>query len=144
MPVSSKIDFCEFCKLWAGQDGDMYKNLEEEEDNGEESVVFVDAEAELEEKEKGKVESRVPLPWELLEPVLRILGHCLLGQNKRDVELFEAASEACRCLFARSMHDVNAKAILPIRSLLRLSKTLVQNNNELDPTELPFTDVISL
>ncbi|KAF2322300.1 hypothetical protein GH714_010731 [Hevea brasiliensis] len=25
MPVGSKIDFCEFCEVWAGQEGDMYK-----------------------------------------------------------------------------------------------------------------------
>jgi hypothetical protein len=81
------------------------------------------------------------MPWELLQPVMRILGHCLLGPtNNKDTMLFEAASEACRCLFARAMHDVNPKAILPMRSLLRLSK----NIDEFDATEPPKTDVISL
>ncbi|TKY57067.1 Hyccin protein [Spatholobus suberectus] len=137
MPASSKVDFCEFCKVWSGQDGDVYRDSEE---GG--------AEVKLQEEEKKKsvkevVEGRVPLPWELLQPVMRILGHCLLGPNNKDVELFGAATEACRCLFARTMHDVNPKAILPMRSLLRLSKT-VMANNKVDHTELPFTDVISL
>ncbi|KAL2316946.1 hypothetical protein Fmac_030822 [Flemingia macrophylla] len=134
MPVASKVEFCRFCKTWAGQDGDMYRKLEEEEEEeGGEKVVA----------QEKKVEGRVPLPWELLQPVLRILGHCLLGPHNRDVELFEAASDACRSLFARSMHDVNPKAILPIRSLMRLSKDVL-HRNPLDPTELPFSDVISL
>ncbi|KAK7320503.1 hypothetical protein VNO77_30036 [Canavalia gladiata] len=146
MPVSSKIDFCEFCKVWAGQDGDMYKQFEEEEEEEEEKE---EKEEEVEEKksevENRKVEGRVPLPWELLQPVMRILGHCLLGpNNNKQVDLFGVACEACRCLFARAMHDVDPKAILPMRSLLRLSKTLMPNNNQPDPTELPFTDVISL
>nr|KYP73177.1 hypothetical protein KK1_005790 [Cajanus cajan] len=122
MPVASKIEFCKFCRTWAGQDGEMYRKTE----GGEKEV-----------------EGRVPLPWELLQPVIRILGHCLLGPNNRDVELFDAASEACRCLFARTMHDVNPKAILPIRSLMTLSNNLM-DKTQLDPTELPFTDVISL
>ncbi|KAJ1432146.1 Hyccin [Sesbania bispinosa] len=93
--------------------------------------------------ERVKVEGRVPLPWELLQPILRILAHCLLGpNNKKDMELFEAANEACRCLFARAMHDVDPKAILPMRSLLRLSKSVM--GDDFDPTELPVTDVITI
>ncbi|KAL9316098.1 hypothetical protein ACSQ67_017099 [Phaseolus vulgaris] len=94
-------------------------------------------------EKKNRVEGRVPLSWELLQPVMRILGHCLLGpNNNKDVELCNKANEACRSLFSRSMHDVNPKAILPMRSLLRLSKTVMPNHP--DPTELPFSDVISL
>ncbi|KAK7385860.1 hypothetical protein VNO78_31784 [Psophocarpus tetragonolobus] len=137
MPASSKIHFCEFCKIWAGQDGDMYMNFEED-------VSGKELELKEKEKEKEKGEGRVPLPWELLQPVLRILGHCLLGTNHNDCELFGAASEACRCLFARSMHDVNPQAILPMRSLLRLSKPLLTNHLLPDPTDLPFSSVISL
>lgn len=131
--------------MWAGQDGEMYKNWEE----GGEMYKKLEEGAEKEEEEEGvqkknRVEGgRVPLSWELLQPVMRILGHCLLGPNNNmNVELCGKANEACRCLFARSMHDVNPKAILPMRSLLRLSKTV--NTNHPDPTELPFSDVISL
>ncbi|RDX90552.1 Hyccin, partial [Mucuna pruriens] len=148
VPISSKIDFCEFCKVWAGQDGDMYKELEEgEEVEMEKNKKKKDKDKDKDKnkgKGKGKVEGRVPLPWELLQPVLRILGHCLLGPNNRDPDLFRAATEACRCLFARSMHDVNPKAILPMRSLMRLSISAM-GKNPLDPTELPFMDhVVSL
>ncbi|ESW13578.1 hypothetical protein PHAVU_008G208200 [Phaseolus vulgaris] len=143
MPVSSKTDFCEFCKVWAGQDGEMYKNFEE----GEMCKKLEDGGAKEEEEgvveKKNRVEGRVPLSWELLQPVMRILGHCLLGpNNNKHVELCNKANEACRSLFSRSMHDVNPKAILPMRSLLRLSKTVMPNHP--DPTELPFSDVISL
>ncbi|OIW16256.1 hypothetical protein TanjilG_18971 [Lupinus angustifolius] len=156
IPIEPKIDFCEFCKIWAGQDGDMYKNFEEEEEgvNGEGAAEEEGGlkegggdevlETEEEKSERKKIEGRVPLPWELLQPVLRILAHCLLGPNNKDKVLFEAANEACRCLFARAMHDVNAKAILPTRSLLRLSKSVVGNVNDVDPTELPISNVISL
>ncbi|WJX64410.1 hypothetical protein P8452_49192 [Trifolium repens] len=143
MSNAPKIDFCKFCKIWAGQNGDMYKDFEDEDDEEEN-----EAEVELEKEKEGEEfvkKGRVPMPWELLQPVLRILGHCLLGpnnnnNNKKDTMLFEAASEACRCLFARAMHDVNPNAILPMRSLLRLSK----NIDEFDATEPPKTDVISL
>ncbi|BAT97910.1 hypothetical protein VIGAN_09149500, partial [Vigna angularis var. angularis] len=66
MPVSSKIDFCEFCKVWAGQDGEMYKKFEEggekseEEEEGrkeEEEAVGSDVAVE----KRVKVEGRVPL-----------------------------------------------------------------------------------
>ncbi|KAE9614916.1 hypothetical protein Lal_00036188 [Lupinus albus] len=150
IPIEPKIDFCEFCKIWAGQDGNMYKDFEEEEEGAAEERRLKEGgsdevlETEEEKSERKKIEGRVPLPWELLQPVLRILAHCLLGPNNKDKVLFEAANEACRCLFARAMHDVNAKAILPTRSLLRLSKSVLGNVNDVDPTELPITNVISL
>ncbi|XP_027333790.1 hyccin [Abrus precatorius] len=136
MPISSKIDFCEFCKMWAGQDGDMYMHFEEEEEEEKERVVE-------EQNSEVKREGRVPLGWELLQPVMMILGHCLLGPNKKEEGVFDVASDACRCLFARVMHDVDPKAILPMRSLLRLSKRALTNDDD-DPTELPFSDVISI
>ncbi|KAF2322303.1 hypothetical protein GH714_010762 [Hevea brasiliensis] len=140
MPVGSKIDFCEFCEVWAGQEGDMYKeNLgggengdsrgcgDEEGDSsgggGDEGESSGGGGKEGESsggggkegdssggggkegesrgggkegdssggggggggsvyEEKGKKEGRIPLPWELLQPALRILGHCLLGPKK--------------------------------------------------------------
>jgi len=145
MSVAPKIDFCKFCKIWAGEDGDMYKNFEDEDeddDEDEEENNEVEIEKEGEGGEEFLKSGRVPMPWELLQPVLRILGHCLLGPNNKDTMLFEKASEACRCLFARAMHDVNPKAILPMRSLLRLSKNV--DVDDFDPTEPPKTDVIAL
>lgn len=64
---------------------------------------------------------RIPLSWELLQPMLRILGHCLLAPlNSQDVK--DAASAAVRCLYARASHDLNPQAILATRSLIQLDK----------------------
>lgn len=133
MPVESKIDFCEFCDVWAGQDGDMFK--EESVDDGEN----------VEEKKKGKEkkEGRIPLPWELLQPILRILGHCLLGPNN-DKALFAAASRACRSLYARCLHDINPNAILAIGSLLSLGKIAMDDKSNVDYTEIPSANVIKI
>ncbi|KAE8677230.1 putative Histone deacetylase [Hibiscus syriacus] len=108
MPVSSKIEFCEFCEVWAaGQ-----KN--------EESKVK---------------ERRIPLPWELLQPSLRILGHCLLGSHTSK-ELLEAASMATNSLYNRCLHDIDAKAILATSSLLRLEKMALDPKLNVDHTEI--------
>eukprot|EP00268_Persea_americana_P054976 TRINITY_DN6351_c0_g1_i1.p1 TRINITY_DN6351_c0_g1~~TRINITY_DN6351_c0_g1_i1.p1 ORF type:complete len:453 (-),score=79.38 TRINITY_DN6351_c0_g1_i1:316-1674(-) len=65
--------------------------------------------------------SRIPLPWELFQPVLRIVGHCLLAPlNSQEVK--DAASMAVRCLYARAMHDILPQAILATRSLIQLDK----------------------
>ncbi|XP_054817846.1 uncharacterized protein LOC129317562 [Prosopis cineraria] len=155
MPIKSKIELCEFCKIWAGQDGDMYKGFGSEserkqidDDDEDEDEVVGDGEEEPEiivteeEKRMKKKEGRIPLPWELLQPVLRILGHCLMGpNNSKEKELFDAASDACRCLYARAMHDVNPKAILAIGSLLRLLKRV--EDNKFDDFD-DYSDVISL
>ncbi|KDP42908.1 hypothetical protein JCGZ_23850 [Jatropha curcas] len=153
MPIGSKIDFCEFCELWAGQDGEMYKEgyickekKEEEEEGGgdSESGKKLKEDGDNTEKEKvRKKEGRIALPWDLLQPALRILGHCLLGPQK-DKELFEAACGAIRSLYARSLHDINPKAILATGSLLRLSKMAMNPENEIDYTEITMTDVITL
>ncbi|KAF3439519.1 hypothetical protein FNV43_RR17797 [Rhamnella rubrinervis] len=122
MPSGSKIEFCEFCRVWAGQDGDNKKE-----------------------------EGRIPLPWELLQPMLRILGHCLMGSSCRrkedSREVLEAAIGACKCLHTRSMHDINAKAILATGSLLRLGKMVLEANDDHalnDPTEISMSNVISI
>ncbi|KAK4275923.1 hypothetical protein QN277_018933 [Acacia crassicarpa] len=153
MPIKSKIELCEFCKIWAGQDGDMYKGFgSEPQHKPNDEEVGDDVEEEEEEetetivKEEGKMmkkkEGRIPLPWELLQPVLRIVGHCLMGPNNcKEKELFHAASEACRCLYARALHDVNPKAILATESLLRLLKRVEDNN--FDDFDY-YTNVISL
>ncbi|XP_074564924.1 uncharacterized protein LOC141821396 [Curcuma longa] len=83
---------------------DSHNGLEEEEDNIH---------------SRG---SRVPLPWELLQPVLRILGHCLLAPlNSQEVR--DAASVAVRCVYARASHDLLAQAILASRSLIQLNNS---------------------
>ncbi|XP_038989147.1 uncharacterized protein LOC103701263 [Phoenix dactylifera] len=77
-----------------------------------------------EEKEGGRTSrgSRVPLPWELLQPVLRILGHCLLAPlNPQEVK--DAASMAVRCVYARASHELVPQAILATRSLIQLDKS---------------------
>ncbi|CAL9190713.1 uncharacterized protein LOC135614770 [Musa acuminata AAA Group] len=66
--------------------------------------------------------SRVPLPWELLQPVLRILGHCLLAPlNPQEVR--DSASMAVRCVYGRASHDLLPQAILASRSLIQLDKS---------------------
>ncbi|OMO60352.1 Hyccin [Corchorus olitorius] len=65
---------------------------------------------------------RIPLPWELLRPVVTILGHCLFGpSNSQDVK--DSASVAIRCLYARASHDLAPQAILALQSLIRLDKS---------------------
>lgn len=65
--------------------------------------------------------SRIPLPWELLQPALRILGHCLLAPlNSQDVK--DAASVAVRRLYARASHELVPQAILATQSLIQLDK----------------------
>ncbi|XP_057509174.1 uncharacterized protein LOC130791869 [Actinidia eriantha] len=135
MPVSSKVEFCEFCVVWAGQDGDVYRDDDDGEIKREKK----------EERESGG--GRIPLPWELLQPVLRILGHCLMGpciNKEEDKRVKDVACGACRSLYARAMHDVSPKAILATRSLLRLGKMASNLNDDFDPTELPADNVLSL
>ncbi|KAM0015500.1 putative hyccin [Helianthus debilis subsp. tardiflorus] len=135
MPAQSKLDFCEFCIIWAGQDGEFYKDFPnddktEDDQKGKESEM--------------KKEGRILLPWEILQPMLRILGHCLMGINKnkeKNKEVHEAACRACRSLYARAMHDINPKAILAVGSLLKLIKI---QKASIDHTELPVTKVIHL
>ncbi|KZV24792.1 hypothetical protein F511_34765 [Dorcoceras hygrometricum] len=71
--------------------------------------------------ELGDKDARIPLPWELLQPILRILGHCLLGPLGVD-EVKDAASVAVRRLYARASHELVPQAILATRSLIQLDK----------------------
>ena len=68
-------------------------------------------------EEEGGV--RVPLPWEMLQPVLRVLGHCLLAPGV-EPEIREEAGVAVRRLYARASHDLFPQGILATRSLIRL------------------------
>ncbi|XP_042385232.1 uncharacterized protein LOC121976898 isoform X1 [Zingiber officinale] len=66
--------------------------------------------------------SRVPLPWELLQPILRILGHCLLTPSNPQ-EVRHSASMAVRCVYARASHDLLPQAILCSRCLIQLDNS---------------------
>ncbi|XP_062212237.1 uncharacterized protein LOC133913187 [Phragmites australis] len=110
MPVSSKMDFCEFCAAWAG----THSKLDDNEKPGVAPAPSSDAGV----AEKWR---RVPLPWELFQPVLRIVAHCLLGSTRSD-ELKAQAARAAECLYWRATETVDARAVLTSRSLVRLSQ----------------------
>ncbi|KAG2674285.1 hypothetical protein I3760_13G126600 [Carya illinoinensis] len=134
MPIGSKIDFCDFCVVWAGHEADVGKDS----DYGASELLGAN-----ESRERMGREGRIPLPWELLQPVLRILGHCLLG-TRENKELFDAAWAACRSLSARSIHDIDPRAILATGSLLRLGKMAMEPKDDYDPTEVQTSGVITI
>jgi protein FAM126 len=109
MPVSSKMEFCEFCVAWAGTQSAL--------DSNDKPRLPPAADAAGGE-EKWR---RVPLPWELFQPVLRIVGHCLMGPTRSD-ELKAQATRAAECLYWRAAETVDARALLATRSLMRLSQ----------------------
>ncbi|KMZ56221.1 hypothetical protein ZOSMA_98G00460 [Zostera marina] len=110
MPISSKVEFCKLCIQWSGESGFDEELVMDVNKTGTEPAAS--------NLEKG---GRIPLPWELFQPAVRIVGHCLLGQFE-SVELRRKALEATKCLYARAVHDVQPQAILAARSLLRLHK----------------------
>lgn len=136
MPGWSKLDFCRIVADWAGQDCECKSEFDEEVGNvfGDEVKVEeidevgvgigdlrITENGENEECDAGVKGARIPLPWELLQPVLRILGHCLLGPlNSNEVK--DAASVAVRCLYARASHELVPQALLATRSLIQLDK----------------------
>ncbi|KAJ4878579.1 hypothetical protein Rs2_43597 [Raphanus sativus] len=136
MPAWSKLELCGFAAAWAGQDCDCKGKIDGDGDKvlaltngiGDSSSFNGSSEIEIEDEEEEQLVSdngvggggvRIPLPWELLQPILRILGHCLLSPlNSEDVK--DAASNAVRSLYARASHDLNPQAILATRSLVNL------------------------
>ncbi|PHT47628.1 hypothetical protein CQW23_11836 [Capsicum baccatum] len=133
MPSWSKLDFCKFAADWGGQYCSCVSEFDETDGNSENSVEISNGDLEGVSKavenlgiEDGYDElkpkgARIPLPWALLQPVIRILGHCLLGPlNAEDVK--DAASVAVKCLYARASHELNPQAILATRSLIQLDK----------------------
>ncbi|GAV65371.1 Hyccin domain-containing protein [Cephalotus follicularis] len=130
MPTWSKVDFCQFATAWAGQDCCCVHEFDQ---NGNGNEVVEEMGGSMNDKfdDPIKLESkgaRIPLPWEMLQPMLRILGHCLLGPlNSQDVK--DAASVAVRCLYARGSHDLVPQAILATRSLIQLDKRARQAAN---------------
>ncbi|KAJ4771665.1 hyccin [Rhynchospora pubera] len=142
MPVCSKIEFCEFCIIWAGQDElagaerldkEEYNVQEEEEENAKEKEEELDKKKEH--KQKNDRCNQVPLPWELFQSVLRISGHCLLGPTNSK-ELKEKALKAAKCLHARALRDFHSKAMLASRSLVRLGDMIEEPVPELQPSEI--------
>ncbi|KAF6149183.1 hypothetical protein GIB67_026039 [Kingdonia uniflora] len=134
MPSWSKLELCEFVVKWAGKScpcrsefdsvGDNVLEIKDFEDDYKHEIEdgVVEEMSKFEIGEDSKVTStRIPLPWELLQPVLRILGHCLLAPLiSQDVK--DAASVAVRCLYARASHELVPQAILATRSLIHLDK----------------------
>lgn len=160
LPTRSKLDFCEFCELWAGQEAIVVRDTQNsatlsgtKEDgegsnsNSNSTPEVIDGKEDGEgsnsnsnsnftpeeidgvivckkksvKKECGEKGGRIPLPWELLQPCLRILSHCLLG-HANPPELKEAAFSAVGCLYTRALHDVDPQMILATESLLKLGK----------------------
>lgn len=143
MPNWSKLDFCKFSADWAGQDcpckSDFDDFTAQKPDNFTESSNGLSGDSRghneiedvVEEIRHLRIEGRdkelrpqgvrIPLPWELLQPALRILGHCLLGPLITE-DVKDAASVAIRSLYARASHDLNPQAILATRSLIQLDK----------------------
>ncbi len=62
---------------------------------------------------------RVTLDQDILRPIFKVLGHCLMGPTSPP-ELRAAAVDAARALYVRASHALNPEAILASRSLLRL------------------------
>ncbi|OWM63591.1 uncharacterized protein LOC116197312 [Punica granatum] len=139
MPAWSKLDLCRFTAAWAGQDCPCRREFDNDNETEDESQSIADLQHEIEHDAEDVVEefghlkiyenggsenlkgARIPLPWELLQPVLRILGHCLLAPlNSQEVK--DAASIAVRSLYGRASHELIPQAILATRSLIQLDK----------------------
>ncbi|XP_073269880.1 uncharacterized protein [Primulina huaijiensis] len=147
MPSWSKVDFCKFATVWAGNDCPCTSEFDRKpesivENNGGSEYddgFGSDIKEETNEMEKmtgrvrdlvikdgiaaefAEMDARIPLPWELLQPILRILGHCLLGPLNVD-EVKDSASAAVRRFYARASHELVPQAILATRSLIQLDK----------------------
>ncbi|OEL23514.1 hypothetical protein BAE44_0015467 [Dichanthelium oligosanthes] len=109
MPLSSKMDFLEFCVAWAG----THSRLDDTDKPRLPPAPNATGGA-----EKWR---RVPLPWELFQPVVRIVAHCLLGPSRSD-ELKAQATRAAECLYWRATETMEGGAVLATRSLVRLSQ----------------------
>ncbi|XP_047339031.1 uncharacterized protein LOC124942549 [Impatiens glandulifera] len=122
MPSWSKLEFCQFASDWAGQDcpcKSEFDSVEDDEISDEMRNLQITVNGEN--SAAAKKETRIPLPWELLQPVLRILGHCLLAPLNGE-QVKNGAAMAVRSLYARASHDLVPQAILATRSLIQLDK----------------------
>ncbi|MED6223717.1 hypothetical protein PIB30_076792 [Stylosanthes scabra] len=117
MPSWSKLEFCRFaagCEIEIEEVAEEMGNLNLQIQKSE-----FDLDSNRDNGEGSQKGDRIPLPWEILQPVLRILGHCLLGPLIPQ-EVKDAASFAVRSLYARASHDLVPQAILATRSLIQL------------------------
>ncbi|KAK8447325.1 hypothetical protein SEVIR_8G049366v4 [Setaria viridis] len=130
MPAASKVDACNAAAAWTGQYCKCRFELDEKELEEEEGDSLGSVSPMLSEAENGKEleeelsrmringdssgrnchedydkEARLPLPWELLQPVMRVLGHCLLAPLN-PVEVRDAAADPVRVVYARACHDL--------------------------------------
>lgn len=144
MPNWSKIELCRFATSWAGDDCPCARSLDPNHDHDFDHDDQEDAASctafENEERcdyeiqnvadHMGRLDNhpdskdvtvkglRIPLPWEMLQPVLRIIGHCLLTLIAQEIR--NEAAVAVRRLYARASHDLFPQGILATRSLIRL------------------------
>uniref|UniRef100_A0A0E0DYE2 Uncharacterized protein n=1 Tax=Oryza meridionalis TaxID=40149 RepID=A0A0E0DYE2_9ORYZ len=77
------MEFCEFCVAWAG-------NSSKQDDKPRVAAASEPDDASTAAEEKLR---RVPLPWELFQPALWVVAHCLLGPTNSD-ELKTQANRA--------------------------------------------------
>ncbi|CAM6102070.1 unnamed protein product [Calypogeia fissa] len=86
------------------------------------SVSFNSATSSVElllEDETEELRAKLPLPLDLLRPIFKVLGHCLMAPASTG-DLKDAALVAARALFVRASEDLDPEAILASRSLVRL------------------------
>ncbi|KAL3699006.1 hypothetical protein R1sor_017028 [Riccia sorocarpa] len=81
------------------------------------SVSFNSATSSIERGEEGDV--KLALPVDLLRPILKALGHCLMS-SLTTPEVQEAAAAAARAVYVRASEDLVPEAIMAARSLVRL------------------------
>ncbi|XP_020222537.1 uncharacterized protein LOC109805020 [Cajanus cajan] len=140
MPAWSKLHFCQFAAAWAGANCPCRNDLDLDQ-----TLPFDNVNILIRDDPQPQ---RIPLPWEILQPSLRILGHCLLGPlNSQDVK--DAAAFAVRCLYARASHDLLPQAILATRSLIQLdvrareaAKDNAASSNANTPTKVKKPEIL--
>ncbi|CAK9235903.1 unnamed protein product, partial [Sphagnum troendelagicum] len=142
MPLKAKLDLCHYAKVWAVQgcswvnDVDAISKLtilpsQSISTSQPEAGVVVstpDSPTAANYHEVGEFQypgdqldaPRVTLDQDILRPIFKVLGHCLMGPTSPP-ELRAAAVDAARALYVRASHALNPEAILASRSLLRLN-----------------------
>ncbi|CAK9277703.1 unnamed protein product [Sphagnum jensenii] len=141
MPLKAKLDLCHYAKVWAVQgcswvnDVDAISKLtilpsQSISTSQPEAGVVVstpDSPTAANYHEVGEFQypgdqldaPRVTLDQDILRPIFKVLGHCLMGPTSPP-ELRAAAVDAACALYVRASHALNPEAILASRSLLRL------------------------
>jgi hypothetical protein len=75
---------------------------------------------------------RVPLELDVLRPIFKVLGHCLMGPSSTPT-LKVSAVDAAKALYARASHSLLPEAILASRSLIRLGTGPSLGPSSLEP-----------